>query len=126
MVPRFCALVEKSNSPIAASAVYGDCKVAAEIVGYADLRLGDNIAALLDRAAEVAPARFKDVRHPENAPGNDIDARSVFVQHEIEHHLLNGFDHLYTSSSLASGIPRRPDKWGQPVARNNVARKHRG
>jgi len=45
-----------------ASGAYGDCRVAAAIVGYADLRLGDGVAELLDRALELAPERFRGVR----------------------------------------------------------------
>lgn len=45
-----------------ASGVYGDCRACAAIVGYADLRLGDQVAELLDRALELAPDRFRGVR----------------------------------------------------------------
>ena len=47
---------------IGASGVYGDCRVCAGIVGYADLRLGDQVAELLDRALETAPDRLGGVR----------------------------------------------------------------
>src|SRR5258706_8208991 len=45
-----------------ASGVYGDCRVCAGIVGHADLRLGDQVAELLDRAMQLAPDRFRGVR----------------------------------------------------------------
>ena len=45
-----------------ASGTYGDCRVCAGIVGHADLRLGDRVAELLDRAMELAPERFRGVR----------------------------------------------------------------
>jgi L-fuconolactonase len=56
-----------------ASGVLGDCRACAAIVGYADLRLGDQVAELLDRAIERAPERFRGVRqvtleHPSAAP----------------------------------------------------------
>jgi L-fuconolactonase len=39
-----------------------DCRVAAAIVGYADLTLGGAVAELLDAALEVSPRRFRGVR----------------------------------------------------------------
>jgi L-fuconolactonase len=58
---------------MSASGVYGACRVGAAIVGNADLRLGDVVAQLLDRALETAPDRFRGVRqitieHPSDAP----------------------------------------------------------
>ena len=47
---------------MSASGVYGACRVCAAIVGYADLRLGDEVAKLLDRALQLAPDRFRGVR----------------------------------------------------------------
>ena len=47
---------------MAASGVYGDCRVAAGIIGYADMTLGDGIASMLDRAMAIAPERFRGVR----------------------------------------------------------------
>jgi predicted TIM-barrel fold metal-dependent hydrolase len=47
---------------ICASGVYGDCRVCAGIVGHADMRLGDAVADLLDRALDIAPERFRGVR----------------------------------------------------------------
>ena len=47
---------------MAASGVYGTCRVAAGIIGHADMTLGDEIAPLLDRAMAVSPERFRGVR----------------------------------------------------------------
>ncbi len=47
---------------MAASGRYGPCRVAAGIVGYADLRLGDAVGGLLDRCLEAAPERFRGIR----------------------------------------------------------------
>ncbi|WP_326525948.1 amidohydrolase family protein [Sphingomonas sp.] len=47
---------------IADSGRYGDARLCAAIVGYADMRHGDAIAGLLDRCAETAPDRFRGVR----------------------------------------------------------------
>lgn len=56
-----------------ASGQYGDIRLCAAIVGYADLRQGDEIGWLLDRAMSAAPERFRGVRqitmeHPSDAP----------------------------------------------------------
>ena len=65
---------------MAASGIYGDCRVCAGIVGYADMRLGDQVAQLLDRAMEIAPERFRGIRqvtseHPTEAPYRFITNR---------------------------------------------------
>ena len=51
---------------MAASGRYGDCRVCAGIVGYADLRFGDAVAELLDRAMAAAPERFRGIRQCSN------------------------------------------------------------
>ncbi|MFT4066737.1 amidohydrolase family protein [Paraburkholderia sp.] len=58
---------------------YG-CRACAAIVGHADLRLGDEVAGLLDQAMERAPERFRGVRqvtleHPSEAPYRFIATR---------------------------------------------------
>lgn len=58
---------------------YG-CRVCAAIVGHADMRLGDEVARLLDLALERAPDRFRGVRqvtieHPSQAPYRFIPTR---------------------------------------------------
>ncbi len=63
-----------------ASGSYGDCRACAAIVGHADLRLGDQVARLLDRAMECAPERFRGVRqitieHPSAVPYRFIPSR---------------------------------------------------
>jgi predicted TIM-barrel fold metal-dependent hydrolase len=47
---------------LSASGVYGDSRICAAIVGFADLRFGDRIAELLDRSLALAPERFRGVR----------------------------------------------------------------
>ncbi len=52
---------------------YGQCKVAAAIVGFADLAVGDLAASLLDRCIGAAPDRYRGVRqitieHPSEVP----------------------------------------------------------
>jgi L-fuconolactonase len=47
---------------MSASGQYGPCRINAAIIGYADMRLGDDVALLLDRALEMSPGRFRGVR----------------------------------------------------------------
>ncbi|KVQ62999.1 amidohydrolase family protein [Burkholderia territorii] len=67
--------VEFANgiAAMSASGRYGDCRVCAGIIGYADMRHGDSVATLLDRAIEISPDRFRGIRqicieHPSEAP----------------------------------------------------------
>jgi len=48
---------------MSASGNYGPTRLCAGIVGYADLRLGDSIAPVLEAHIAAAPARFRGVRH---------------------------------------------------------------
>jgi L-fuconolactonase len=66
--------VEFANgvAAMSASGTFGPCRVAAAIVGYADLSLGEPVAELLDRALATAPERFRGIRqitlsHPDDA-----------------------------------------------------------
>ena len=47
---------------MSSSGRYGDARVCAAIVGFADLSAGDRIAELLDKAQAAAPERFRGVR----------------------------------------------------------------
>ena len=62
---------------MAASGIYGDCRACAGIIGYADLRLGDQVAELLDRAMEVAPERFRGIRQCTNFSTNQAPYRFI-------------------------------------------------
>jgi L-fuconolactonase len=66
--------VEFANgvAAMSASGTYGPCRVAAAIVGYADLTAGDAVGELLDRSLAAAPDRFRGIRqvtleHPDPA-----------------------------------------------------------
>lgn len=74
--------VEFANGAAAMSASgnYGPCRVAAAIVGHADLRNGDAVAELLDRALAAAPDRFRGIRqltmeYPGDAPWRFVTNR---------------------------------------------------
>lgn len=47
---------------MASSGVFGPCRVAAAIVGHADLTQGGRVAELLDRSMCAAPDRFRGIR----------------------------------------------------------------
>jgi predicted TIM-barrel fold metal-dependent hydrolase len=58
---------------IAESGKFGGLRLCAAIVGYADLRQGDSVGWLLDRAMAAAPDRFRGIRqitmdYPSDAP----------------------------------------------------------
>ena len=46
-----------------ARGTYGPTKVAAAIIGYADLKLGERVAPVLDAMQTASPTRFRGVRH---------------------------------------------------------------
>lgn len=56
--------VEFANgiAAMSASGLFGEARVCAAIVGYADMRHGDEVARLLDRYIEIAPERFRGIR----------------------------------------------------------------
>ena len=46
-----------------ASGTYGEARAAAAIVGHADLKLGENVAPVLEALQAASPNRFKGIRH---------------------------------------------------------------
>ncbi len=46
-----------------ASGTYGEARAAAAIVGHADLKLGDDVARVLEALRAASPNRFKGIRH---------------------------------------------------------------
>lgn len=83
---------------MAASGAYGDCRACAGIVGYADLRLGDQVAELLDRAMQIAPERFRGIRQCTNFSTNEAPYR--FITNRPPSDVMSsagfrkGFEHL--------------------------------
>jgi predicted TIM-barrel fold metal-dependent hydrolase len=47
---------------LSASGAYGHARICAAIVGHADMRAGEAVGELLDKALELAPGRFRGVR----------------------------------------------------------------
>jgi predicted TIM-barrel fold metal-dependent hydrolase len=71
---------------MSASGTYGSCRVAAAIVGYADLGAGAAIVPLLERAQACAPERFRGVRQIALA---DSDPRTLrYLTHQPPTDLL--------------------------------------
>ena len=80
--------VEFANgvAAITKSGVYGSCRVAAAMVGFADMTLGDRVAATLDAALSIAPHRFRGVRQIALAHSNPATLR--FLTHKPPPDLL--------------------------------------
>lgn len=57
---------------MSSSGGYGDCRVAAGIVSYADLTLGEDVRQVLEAHLAVAPARFKGIRHAASWHASDL------------------------------------------------------
>ena len=58
---------------------YGPAQIAAGIIGYADLKLGDRVAPVLEAMQAASPARFRGVRH-----ATGWDPSPELVNREIE------------------------------------------
>ncbi len=90
-----------------ASGRYGDLRAAAGIVGAADLRLGDRVAAVLEAQIAASRQRFRGIRHraawaePGVLPGGSVTAPLPGVPSVQQHLLLDtgfrrGFAYLRT------------------------------
>lgn len=67
--------VEFANgmAAMSASGQYGPCRVAAAIVGHADLTAGDRVVELLDQALAAAPDRLRGIRQYTADPAGILD-----------------------------------------------------
>jgi L-fuconolactonase len=84
---------------MSASGRYGPCRVAAAIVAYADLRLGDQVAEALDRAIAIAPERLRGIR--QIALDHSDAATLRFLTHRPPPDLLNNTKFLLGLRHLA-------------------------
>jgi L-fuconolactonase len=92
--------VEFANgvAAMSASGAYGPCRVAAAIVGYADLSLGDRAAETLDRAIAAAPDRLRGIRQITIEHASDVPYR--YMTYPPERGIMRrpsfrtGFKHL--------------------------------
>ena len=59
-----------------ASGTYGETRAAATIIGAADLKMGDDVARVLEALQAASPNRFKGIRHNVTwSPDPEIDNR---------------------------------------------------
>jgi predicted TIM-barrel fold metal-dependent hydrolase len=79
---------------MSASGEFGPCRIAAGIVGTANLRLGDKAAETLDRLAEHAGGRFRGIRM--GATWHESPA--------VENHRTNPPPDLYADSRFRDGF----------------------
>jgi predicted TIM-barrel fold metal-dependent hydrolase len=63
---------------MAASGIYGKTQVAAAIVGFADLRLGEEVKDILQAHIEAGGGRFRGIRH---STAHDPDAGILGAEH---------------------------------------------
>ena len=82
---------------MAASGRYGSCRVAAAIVGHADLTQGDAVAELLDRSLSCAPDRFRGIRMSTLEAADTAWLRFVIMP-------LDPVSGVLTSSSFRKGF----------------------
>ncbi|HZC47069.1 MAG TPA: amidohydrolase family protein [Candidatus Acidoferrum sp.] len=79
-----------------ASGQYGDTRIAAGIVGFADLTLGESVLPVLEAHIAAAPVRFRGIRH---AGGFDASP-------EVRNSHTNPPPDLYESASFREGFSR--------------------
>ena len=79
--------VEFANgaASMAASGIYGSCKVADAIVAHADLMLGSRVEEVLTKQSEVAGGRLRGIRYV--TPFDDSELRN-FVMRPVPPHRL--------------------------------------
>src|SRR5215208_4663167 len=78
------------------SGLYGPTRVAAGIVGFADLTLGDRVEPVLEAHLRASGGRFKGVRH---SAGWDADPIIGNSRHDMQ-------PHLYRHPSFREGLAR--------------------
>lgn len=61
-----------------ATGLYGPCRAAAAIIGYADLKLGDRVEPVLQALQAASPNRFRGIRHTVTwDPHPEVDNREA-------------------------------------------------
>jgi len=107
---------------VADSEVYGPCRVAASIVGFADLSLGDGVAPVLEAMIEAGGGRLRGIRQQAAYDPGPIGAT---IKHRAPAHLLldpafqKGFAHLARHGLSFDGWVYHPqlDEWARLAAR---------
>ncbi len=75
------------NAAMAASGIYGKCRVAEAIVGHADLMLGGAVQEVLEAQAAVAGGRLRGIRYA--APYDDDSELKRFLARPVPPHRLS-------------------------------------
>jgi L-fuconolactonase len=107
-----------------ASGVYGPCRAAAAIIGHADLKLGANVAPVLDALQAASPNRFRGIRHNvtwspdpelENRESEGILANSnfregakVLMQKGLSLDVMISFPQMSEVADFARAVPELP------------------
>ena len=70
---------------MSSSGQYGDCRVAAGIVSFADLTLGESVRPVLQAHINASPNRFKGIRHAAGWHSSDLikNSHSNPVEHQF-------------------------------------------
>jgi L-fuconolactonase len=84
------------QAAMSASGVYGPTRVAAGIVGFADLTLGDRVEPVLEAELRAGGGRFRGVRHAAAWDASDIIGNSEAA----------GGPHLYRRPEFRAGLTR--------------------
>ena len=79
---------------MSSSGQYGDCRVAAGIVSFADLTLGEAVRPVLQAHIDAAPNRFKGIRHTAGWHSSD----------EIKNSHSNPVEHQFLQDDFQEGF----------------------
>lgn len=107
---------------MADSGIYGSCRVAASIVGFADLALGDGVTPVLEAMAEAGGGRLRGIRH---CSAYDPGVIGELIKHKAPEHLLldpefqKGFVQLARAGLSFDGwmYHTQINEWAQLAAR---------
>ena len=92
---------------MSSSGQYGVCRVAAGIVGFADLTLGESVRPVLKAQLSVAPNRFKGIRHTGGWHSSDLIKNSH--SNPVEHQFLQ--DDFQTGFRVLAEMGLSFDAW---------------
>ena len=84
------------QAAMSASGLYGPTRVAAGIVGFADLTLGDRVEPVLEAYLRAGGGRFRGVRHSAAWDASDVIGNSEAA----------GGPHLYRRAEFRAGLTR--------------------
>jgi predicted TIM-barrel fold metal-dependent hydrolase len=119
-----------------ASGIYGPSRAAAAIIGHADLKLGANMAPVLDALQAASPNRFRGIRHTvtwspdpavDNRESDGILANAAFregaqvLSHKgLSLDVMIAFPQMPEVADFARAVPELPIILDHIGARNRV------